>query len=208
MQGAIQQQQQQPITSGAAPYLSLTGSSGLGDPGDDHRPDPHAGLMASLGAPAPVDIATVSKYSRRNPLVHLQHLPMAKVPPEETRDTYGDIRQPSVSSAHAGVLPQATLPPPLSMLVQPDLYVLPPELMPPGSAVAPSQQQLQLLQHEHQQHLQQPQHRHSQQQELSQMAQQAQHGFGSGSGEDFALPPLHGEGGSFPALATDGNVPM
>ncbi len=51
MQGAVQQQQQQPITSGAAPYLSLGGSGGSGDPGDDQRPDPHAGLMASLGAP-------------------------------------------------------------------------------------------------------------------------------------------------------------
>jgi hypothetical protein len=125
---------------------------------------------------------------------------------EETREIDANIRWPTVIVMRAGVLPQAALPPPLSMLTQPDLYVLPPELMPPGSAVAPSQQQLQLLQQEHQQHLQQPQHQHSQQQELSQVAQQAQHGFGSGGGENFALPPLQGEGGSFTALETGSNV--
>ena len=45
-------QQQQPSTSGEAPYVSLGGSGGSAAPGltNDQRLDPHAGLMASLGA--------------------------------------------------------------------------------------------------------------------------------------------------------------
>ena len=42
--------QPQPSTSGAAPYLSLGGAGGSGGLNDDPRHDPHAGLMASLGA--------------------------------------------------------------------------------------------------------------------------------------------------------------
>ena len=74
--------------------------------------------------------------------------------------------------------------------------MLPPELMPPGTAPAL-----------HQQPQQQPQQQQYQQQELSQLLQQGQHGM-DGSSENFALPPLQGEGGSFAAIDTGGNVPI